>query len=117
MENILQEGCMKKIVLSLFLTVLCAAALFAFDGYVIVTNDTGYDIFYLYVSHTDASDWGDDVLGNQVLSDGDSFRIDLEDYPSSIFDIHAEDVDGDTYTRWSVDVEVEDVTLTLSDLD
>ena len=33
-----------------------------FDGYVEVTNNTGYDIYYLYVSHAKSKSWEEDVL-------------------------------------------------------
>jgi len=88
-----------------------------FDGYIEVTNSTGYTIYYLYISHEDASDWEEDVLGDEVLSDGESFRIDLDNYPSAIFDVRAKDEDDDTYTIWGIDVEYNDLELTLSDLD
>lgn len=88
-----------------------------FSGYVEVTNSTGYDIWYLYVSHSDSDSWGDDVLGSEILYSGESFRVDLDDYPSSVFDIRAEDEDEDTYTFYSIDVAAQDLTITLSDLD
>ncbi len=107
------------------LTLIIAIASFAgkkttssdFSGYIEVTNSTGYSIYYLYISHDDASGWEDDVLGDDVLSDGESVRIDLDNYPSAIFDVRAEDEDGDTYTIWGIDVEYNDLELTLSDLD
>ena len=88
-----------------------------FSGYIDVTNSTGYDIYYLYVSHEDSSGWGEDVLGSEILRSGDSFWVDLDNYPSSIFDVKAEDEDGDTYTIFGIDASIDDLTLTLSDLD
>lgn len=88
-----------------------------FSGYINVTNSTGYDIYYLYVSHDESGSWGEDVLGSDILRDGDSFWVDLDGYPSSIFDVKAEDEDGDTYTIFGIDVSIDDLTLTLSDLD
>lgn len=88
-----------------------------FSGYIEVTNRTGYDIYYLYVSHSDSDSWGEDALGNDILRDGDSFRVDLDGYPSSYFDVKAEDEDEDTYTKFEIDVSIDDLTLTLSDLD
>ena len=96
-------------VFSLFL-VMMASSLFAsgitykrtlhgygggFSGYVDIKNETGYDIDYLSVSHTD--DWWwflDDVLrSGTVLYNGQSIRVNLENFPSAIFDIFAEDED------------------------
>ena len=63
------------------------------------------------------SGWGEDVLGSEILRSGDSFWVDLDNYPSSIFDVKAEDEDGDTYTIFGIDASIDDLTLTLSDLD
>ena len=89
----------------------------AFDGYVKVTNDTGYDIYFLYVSNKKSKSWEEDVLGNDVLYDGQTVRVNVSGAKSEFFDIRAEDEDGDTYTLWNVDISVEDVTFTLADLD
>lgn len=88
-----------------------------FSGHLEVSNRTGYDIYYLYVGHNDDPNWGEDWLGNDILRDGDSFRVELDGYPSSLFDVKAEDEDGDTYTLFEIDVRNSDLTLTLSDLD
>jgi len=88
-----------------------------FNGYIEITNKTGYDIYYLYVSHEDSDDWEDDVLGDEILEDGESFRVDLDGYTSSIFDVQAEDEDEDTYTLYGIDVETDDLVITIDDLD
>jgi len=38
-------------------------------------NNTGMTIDYIYVSPTSVDDWGDDVLGQDVLEDGQSVKI------------------------------------------
>jgi hypothetical protein len=38
-------------------------------------NDTGQVISYVYVSASNETDWGDDVLGRDVLDDGDNVFI------------------------------------------
>ena len=89
-----------------------------FSGYLEVTNSTGgYDIWYLYARHSDSPSWGDDVLGSDILYSGNSFRIELDGYSSSIFDIRAVDEDEDSYTFYSIDVATQDLTIRLSDLD
>jgi hypothetical protein len=107
----------RKIILLLLLGAFVLGSAAAFDGYVDIINETGYTIFYIYVSHHSSEDWEDDVLGDEVLSDGETYRVRLNGYPDSIFDILIEDEDGDTYTFWGVDVSVEDVTVTIADMD
>ncbi len=85
-----------------------ASALFAFDGYVDITNETGFTIYYAYVSHESDEFWGDDMLGDDYLENGDTYRVYLSGHSSSIFDIMLEDEDGDTYTFETVDVEQDD---------
>jgi hypothetical protein len=69
-----------------------------------IINNTGYTIFYVYVSRSDSDSWGRDLLGNEVLSSGDSFLCRL---PFSLdvvnrYDIQLEDNEGDTYTKMNV---------------
>ncbi|WP_239056611.1 hypothetical protein [Wenzhouxiangella limi] len=85
--------------------------------YVDVTNQTGFTIFYLYVSPADAKDWEEDVLGSEVMLHGQTRRVTLNNYFSPIFDIRLVDEDGDTYTFWNVDVSLRDIVVTLADLD
>jgi len=85
--------------------------------YVDVTNDTGYTILFLNVSPADAQSWEEDVLGAEVLMDGDTFRVQLNGYNSPIFDIRATDEDGDSYSFYGVNVAQQDLTVTLADLD
>lgn len=114
---------MKKIAMLLVLCFLTSAAIFAFEGYIDVTNDTGFTIYYLVVSHENQDTWPDfyeeDLLEDYgVLSDGETFTIWLDGkYPSAIFDIRAEDEDGDTYAVYGIDAEYEDCIITLSDLE
>jgi hypothetical protein len=89
----------------------------ATDYYVEVTNRTGYTILYMYVSPAKTTSWEEDVLGNNVLPTGETFRVNLTGYTSPIFDIQLVDTDGDKYTFWNVDVSQRDIVVTLSDLD
>ncbi len=101
----------------LSLLLLAASAQAQQNYYVDVTNNTGYSVLYIYVSPGDAQTWEEDVLGDQVLLDGESTRVELNGYRSSIFDIRLVDEDGDTYTFMGVDVATQDLTVTLADLD
>ena len=72
-----------------------------------ITNNTGYEVFYVYISPTTSDDWEDDWLGDdEVLSSGNSRTFTLN-HPLSVanqYDIRLEDSDGDTYTKLSVTV-------------
>jgi hypothetical protein len=93
------------------------AAAVAADYYVEITNRTGYTIHYMYVSPAKSDSWEEDVLGKDVLPDGQTRRVNLKGYRSSVFDIRLVDEDGDKYTFWNIDVSKRDITVTLDDLD
>jgi hypothetical protein len=86
-----------------------------FSGAVNITNDTGYDIYYLYISHESTDSWEDDLLGSDVLYDGESFKVNLGEQSSSIFDVTADDSYGDTYTIFGVDMTSGSLTITADD--
>ena len=61
-------------------------------------NNTGEDIYYLYVSSTNSMYWGEDILNDEILSDGDTYTVELpidSDYPRH--DLLAEGEDGSSY--------------------
>ena len=107
----------RKLFAVLAVVVFFSTPTVAFDGYVEVTNDTGFAIYFLYVSPGKAKTWEEDVLDEDILQDGQTVRVTVNGAKSGIFDIRAEDEDGDTYTLWNVDIAAEDVTFTLDDLD
>jgi hypothetical protein len=94
-----------------------SAAALAAEYYVDITNRTGYTIMYVYVSPAKSDSWEEDVLGKEVLPDGETRRVTLTGYRSPIFDIQLVDSDGDKYTFWKVDVSEQDIVATLDDLD
>jgi hypothetical protein len=40
-----------------------------------LVNDTGYELKNLYISPTTENEWGDDVLGQDVLQNGQTVKI------------------------------------------
>ena len=108
---------MKKLILVLVLVGLTATFVFA-DSFVI-QNSTRSTFLYIYTSDSRSSDWGDDLLGNQVLSPGESLRIETAiPITNTSWDIRIIDDDGDTYTlmrRRIADGGI--VTVTYDDLD
>lgn len=99
------------------LIMLFATSSMAADYYVDITNKTGYTIMYMYISPGKSKSWEEDVLGKDVLRNGNTQRVTLNGYSSPIFDIRLKDEDGDTYTFWNVDVSTRDVVVTLDDID
>ena len=69
-----------------------------------ITNSSGTDVWYIYVSPSDAEEWGSDWLGDNIIHDGESYTI--VDIPSGHYDIKAEDENEEVIeTWWNVDVD------------
>ena len=79
------------------------------DKYVVITNNSDRDIFYLYVSPESSGDWEDDVLGDDVLLAGDSIKINLYGYDECMFDIKAVYNNEEEEFSWDVNVCIDDV--------
>lgn len=108
---------MKKLVLACLLLCLTSVNAYAANMYIKVTNKTGFDIYYLYVSEVDSDEWGEDVLDVDVLENGATVQVNLKGYSNPRFDIQAEDEDGDTYTLHNINVNKYDVVFTIDDVD
>ncbi|MBU0702972.1 MAG: hypothetical protein KKC18_03820 [Chloroflexi bacterium] len=68
-----------------------------------IDNDSGADVWYVYISPADADDWGDNWLGDDVIGDGERYVI--EDIPPGIYDLKAEDENHEVLeVAWEMDV-------------
>jgi hypothetical protein len=85
-----------------------------------IVNNTGYDIYFLYVSSSEDDEWGEDILGTDVLEDGMTFTYRLPQPLNrvSVYDFMEEDEDGDSYTKMEVSVTNNArIVFTLDDID
>nr|WP_290694629.1 hypothetical protein [Halomonas sp. UBA3074] len=106
-----------KMVLVALVALMASSLVAAADYYVDITNRTGYTIYYMYVSPGNSKSWEEDVLGSNVLVNGDTQRVTLTGYTNPYFDIRLVDEDNDSYTFWNVDVSTQDIIVTLDHLD
>ena len=60
-----------------------------------ITNRTGGDIYYLYLSSSGTSSWEEDILGDDILEHRESLRVNVRGSYRQ-FDLKAEDDDGNT---------------------
>ena len=79
------------------------------DKYVIITNNSDRDIFYLYVSPESSEGWEEDVLEQDVLLAGDKITINLYNYDECFFDIKAIFDNDEEEIQMGVNVCIEDV--------
>ena len=58
-------------------------------------NATGIDIYHVYVSSADSDEWEEDVMGRDVLEDGEQVDISFDgDEDQELWDIKIDDSDG-----------------------
>lgn len=87
---------------------------------VTITNDTGFEIYYLFFSPEDSSMWGPDILRSDVtLETGTSYSFYVPVNATETYNMMAVDEDNDTY---SYDITLRPGrnttrTITLDDLD
>lgn len=66
-----------------------------------LVNETGVEIYALYVTPNRAKDWGDDILGVDTLPAGDSVLVNFAPNAKyKYWDIRVEDEDGN-YIEWA----------------
>lgn len=87
---------------------------------VTIVNNTGYTVYYVYISQTATEKWEEDVLDEDLLMNDDYVNVRLL-YPLDVvnrYDIKLVDEDGDTYTKWNVLITPNArIVFTINDLD
>ena len=91
---------MKRLItLCISLTLLCGMASFALaagtDNDFVLVNKTGYTLDSVFVSPAKSNDWGDDIMGRDVVADGEEVLITF--HPSeghSVYDLQVVYDDG-----------------------
>ncbi len=85
---------------------------------VTISNDTGFNVWYVYISSVDSDSWGEDRLGDEVIMDGDTFEFCMPGYGSDCsFDVKITDSDGDSYVKMGVNLcSIDYLSFTLADL-
>lgn len=54
-----------------------------------ITNDSGIDVWYIYLSPSKSDQWGEDWLEDHVIRDGETYTI--VGIPKGVYDVKAED--------------------------
>lgn len=71
--------------------------------YASIHNDTGYDVHFIFVAPSESAEWGEDLLGDMILSNGDEFVISVS-ADVCFYDIRLVDLESDSYTRGDVNL-------------
>jgi len=69
-----------------------------------IINNSGAELWHLYLSPSQADQWGEDWLGDHTIEDGETYAI--EGIPVGTYDVKAEDVNQEVVeVWWNVDLE------------
>lgn len=100
---------MKKLLISAF---VFAALFLCFSGtsssqalYFFVTNNTGFTLNNIYVTPAETTNWGSDILPNDLFENTTSVRVDIPaDYGTTCkFDMKITDLEGNAITFTGMD--------------
>jgi hypothetical protein len=112
---------MRKILLTALFLFWGAFAVFAQNRPSIkIINNTGFTIYYIFVSPASDEEWGEELLGEDFLEKDESFDavLPLPLNQVSVYDIRLVDEDGDRYYKWGLTVTNNAwIVFTLDDLD
>ena len=82
-----------------------AAPAWAADRRVAILNKTGFTMVEFYASAANESDWQEDILGEDMLPNGRSVTVNIDDGSTAcVYDFKAVFDDGDELVREGVNV-------------
>lgn len=105
---------MKRLILALVLLAAASSPLAAQSKLdFTLVNKTGLTIDYIYVSPTNDNEWGEDVMGRDVLEHGESVDIVFSrSAKSCMWDLKVKDEDGDEVSWSNLDLcKASEITL------
>jgi hypothetical protein len=66
--------------LSVFVLAMTATSVvFAADRHVRIVNNTGVPMTHFYASTSDTDEWEEDILGRDILDDGEEVNVNIDD--------------------------------------
>jgi len=85
---------------------------------VTIANNTGYPVYYIYISPVTTDFWEQDVLGQGVLDNRETFKVNLPLPLSTVdrYDVMLVDSNGKSYIKMDVPVKP-DTTIVFTVLD
>lgn len=87
------------------LLLLAGSAAQAANRHVDIVNKTGMTMKHFYASSTGTDDWEEDILGRDVIEDGETFDINIDDGTGACrFDFKAVFDNGKSLVRKSINV-------------
>ena len=84
-----------------------------------LVNNTGFPIWYVYISLSTDNNWGDDLLADdQIIDDGESVNLNLPYSEEDRYDIMLEGSVGDIYIKQNEKIaDNSSIVFTFDDID
>ena len=102
---------MRKSLMALMAVVMVfAASLAAEAGTINIKNAVGEEIYRIYISASGTDDWEEDVLGDNVLENGQTLRLSVNGSYTK-FDLRAEDEAGNSVSWYELPGNATSITL------
>lgn len=99
--------------LAQFLLLLCISTLSFAEDYINVTNNTGHEVWHIFISPSDNDDWEEDLLDeDETLPNGETMKINLNDYTTKFFDVKMIDEKEQEYEIYDINVKKNDAVFT-----
>ena len=69
-----------------------------------IVNNTGFPVFKICISPSEEDAWGEDILGEEILENGQTYtwQLSLPLSEVSVYDIGMEDEEGSAYIKWEL---------------
>lgn len=106
----MEEYAMKKnllpVVLAALMVLVFACSATAAGKNLTIINQTGVDIYQLYISPSDSEDWEEDLLEGEVFENGTELVIEFEDIGEGLWDLLIMDKAGNSLEWHQLDLGV-----------
>jgi hypothetical protein len=82
-----------------------SASVYAADRRVVIVNNTGVPMTNFYASASETNDWEEDILGRDILDDGEEVRVNIDDGSGEcMFDFKGVFKGGQSVVKKKIDV-------------
>ncbi len=81
-----------------------SAVCFAGPQDFVLVNNTGYPIYQVNISPASSNDWQEDVLGKQILNNGEALQVGFNSGNVQMWDINAIFEDGSSIAWYGIDL-------------
>jgi len=103
----------RKVSLLLLLAAVFVLAPLAADAatsVIMLKNNTGAELYHIYMSSSEVDNWEEDILGEQTLENGETLRISLTGSYKE-FDLRVEDAHGNHIEWFKLPGTLKEITI------